>query len=84
MGHDAHAWQARAACRDAAPGLFFPDGHDPHYREQVAAAKAVCGGCTVRGQCAAWALAHPSERGVWGGLTEAERRRVRKARRNAA
>jgi WhiB family redox-sensing transcriptional regulator len=84
MGHDGHTWRAQAACRGAAAGLFFPDGHQPGYRAQVAEVKAVCSGCPVREQCRAWALAHPAERGVWGGLTEADRRRLRKARRQAA
>ena len=84
MGHDDHAWRGRAACRGAATGLFFPDGHQPGYWAQVAEAKAVCAGCIVREQCRTWALAHPAERGMWGGLTEAERRRLRKASREAA
>ena len=84
MGHDDHTWRAQAACRGAAPGLFFPDGHEPGYWEQVAEVKAICSGCPVRERCRAWALAHPAERGVWGGLTEADRRKLRKARRTAA
>ena len=84
MRRDDHTWRAQAACRGAAAGLFFPDGYQPGYWEQVAEVKAICSGCPVRVQCRAWALAHPAERGVWGGLTEADRRKLRKARRTAA
>jgi WhiB family redox-sensing transcriptional regulator len=83
MRRDDHGWRAQAACRGAAAGLFFPDSHRSGYWEQVAEVKAICGGCPVREQCRAWALAHPAERGVWGGLTEADRRRLRKARQAA-
>jgi WhiB family redox-sensing transcriptional regulator len=84
MGLDDHAWRSQAACRGAAPGLFFPDGRQPGYREQVAEAKAICAACPVREPCRTWALAHPPERGVWGGLTERERRALRKRSRVAA
>jgi len=74
-------WVSRAACRGSAPGLFFPEEHK---KDTVAAAKAVCAGCPVVRPCRAWALAHPAERGVWGGLTEAERLAVRHHQRQKA
>lgn len=69
-------WVARAACRGGDTRLFFP-GHPD--REPVTAAKAVCARCPVLRPCLAWALSHPGERGIWGGLTEAERRAARRA-----
>lgn len=70
-------WQAHAACRGLDPDLFFPaPGESP------AAAQAVCATCSVRTQCATAATFDRAERhGVWGGLTERERRRIRRARR---
>lgn len=75
------SWQGRAACRDASPDLFCgPDGEQhPAYAARVAKAKAVCGGCPVREQCLEYALAWP-QAGVWGGLDDAERQRVRSNR----
>jgi WhiB family redox-sensing transcriptional regulator len=78
MGLDDHTWRSRAACLGAASSLFFPDGREPCYRKQVAQAKEICASCPVREPCRTWALAHPSERGVWGGLTERERRVLRR------
>lgn len=70
-------WQTRAACRGLDPQLFFPaQGESP------AAAKAVCATCSVRVQCATAATFDRAERhGVWGGLTERDRRRLRQSRR---
>lgn len=68
-------WRAAAACRDADPELFFPDG-DGSARAQVKAAKLICRGCPVSATCLSWALADGQEAGIWGGLTEDERRRL--------
>ena len=67
-------WQDHAACRDADPDLFFPDGAMRSARAQVKAAKLICRGCPVRTICLRWALASGQEHGIWGGLTEDERR----------
>jgi len=73
-------WRQRAACRDADPELFFPtDGRSA--RAQVRAAKLICLGCPVSGTCLSWALASGQEAGIWGGLTEDERRRFVNGRR---
>lgn len=65
-------WRSRAACTDADPELFFPpDG------ASVAAARRICSGCPVQFECLKHALAAPEKWGVWGGLTEAQRRRLR-------
>lgn len=67
-------WRDNAACRDADPELFFPDGDIRAARVQVKAAKLICSGCPVSTTCLSWALASGHEHGIWGGLTEDERR----------
>jgi WhiB family redox-sensing transcriptional regulator len=69
-------WRVRGACRDHDPELFFPDGDEPLARVQAGTAKAVCRTCPVAGTCLAWALATGQSYGVWGGLTQDERRAV--------
>jgi WhiB family redox-sensing transcriptional regulator len=72
--HNRHHWRADAACCDADPDLFFPD--DTHSAAvKVRLAKLICGGCLVSATCLSWALAG-REAGVWGGMTEEERRRL--------
>ena len=75
---DTDAWRNRAACRDTSPELFFPIGTTGVALDQIDAAKRVCGECPVAGECLEFALATNQEAGVWGGLTEEERRRLRK------
>jgi len=47
----------------------------------MTAAKAICMLCEVRGECLEWAMATGQDAGVWGGLSEDERRALRRARR---
>ena len=61
-----------AACRDADPELFFPDGDTRSARARVKLAKLICRGCPVSATCLSWALAS-GQAGIWGGLTENER-----------
>jgi WhiB family redox-sensing transcriptional regulator len=68
-------WQERANCLGVDPDLFFPE-RGASTRE----AKAVCKGCEVRDDCLEYALAHGEKFGIWGGLSERERRRVRRQR----
>ena len=77
-------WHDHAACRDADPDLFFPDGAIRSARAQVKAAKLICRGCPVRTICLSWALASGQEHGIWGGLTEDERRRLHRRSRSWA
>jgi WhiB family redox-sensing transcriptional regulator len=76
-------WQERANCLGVDPDLFFPE-RGASTRE----AKSVCGSCEVRAECLEYALDHAEKFGIWGGLSERERRRLRRqralARRNAA
>jgi len=69
-------WRDQAACRGADPELFFPDGDTRSARNGVKAARLICRGCPVRVTCLSWALASGQEAGIWGGLTEDERRRL--------
>lgn len=72
-------WRHHAACRDVDPELFFPIGKTgPAVAQQIAAARQVCLGCTVREPCLSWAVASGQDAGVWGGTTEEERRRLRR------
>lgn len=69
-------WRYRGACRDEDPELFFPVGRSEsaHAMQQTAEAKAVCRRCPVQTECRAWALSARPEYGVFGGLSEDERR----------
>jgi WhiB family redox-sensing transcriptional regulator len=71
-------WRDAAACRDADPELFFPDGDLGSARAQLKTAKLICRGCPVSATCLSWALASGQEAGIWGGLTEDERRGLRR------
>ena len=79
-------WRHRAACRDEGPELFFPLGNTGPALLQIEEAKQVCRRCPVREECLAWALETGQDAGVWGGLSEDERRALkrRKARARAA
>ncbi len=77
-------WVHRARCKDEDPELFFPVGTTGPAAAQIDAAKAVCMECPVRIECLEWALATGQDAGVWGGLSEDERRALRRARRREA
>jgi WhiB family redox-sensing transcriptional regulator len=70
-------WQADAACLDADPDLFFPDCDIRPSLARVKQAKLICRGCPVSASCLNWALDSGHEHGIWGGLTEDERRKLR-------
>jgi len=73
-------WRDHAACRDEDPELFFPVGTTGPAASQVAQAKAVCHRCTVASDCLSWALATGQDSGVWGGMSEEERRALKRRR----
>ena len=79
--HDAFDddWRAAAACRDLDTAIFFPETD-----EEAEPAKAVCASCPVREACLDFAMKNRQEEGVWGGLTQTERRRLRRRRQEAA
>lgn len=67
------SWQDLAGCRDADTELFYPEAG-----KRSGPAKAFCARCPVRRQCLAHALEVGERHGVWGGLSEDERRAVRR------
>ena len=69
------SWQDEANCLGVDPDLFFPE-RGASTRE----AKEVCKGCVVREDCLEFALANGEKFGIWGGMSERERRRIRRAR----
>lgn len=71
------AWVAEAACLGADPEIFFPIRGDNH---MLAKAKAICAVCPVKDDCREYALTNFVKHGVWGGTSERERRRIRRAR----
>lgn len=75
---DAAGWRDRAACRDSDPDLFFPAGSTGPALEEIRAAKALCATCPVQDQCLAFALETNQDAGIWGGLSEDERRERRR------
>lgn len=74
-------WRHRAACRDEDPELFFPIGSTGPALLQIEDAKAVCRRCEAIGACLAWSVAGGQDAGVSGGMSEDERRALK--RRNA-
>ncbi|UQX13555.1 WhiB family transcriptional regulator [Candidatus Mycobacterium methanotrophicum] len=65
-------WRDRALCAQTDPEVFFPVPGG-----STRAAKRVCMRCEVRSECLDYALAHDERFGVWGGLSERARRRLR-------
>jgi WhiB family transcriptional regulator, redox-sensing transcriptional regulator len=76
---DAEAWRGRSACRDSDPDVFFPIGTTGSALEQIETARRICTACLVNDECLEFALATNQEAGIWGGTTEEERRKLRKA-----
>lgn len=72
---DALAWQADALCAQTDPEAFFPEKGG-----STRDAKRICTTCEVKAQCLDYALANDERFGIWGGLSERERRRLRRTR----
>ena len=66
-------WQDRALCAQTDPEAFFPE-KGGSTRE----AKRICTTCTVRAECLEYALGNDERFGIWGGLSERERRRLKR------
>jgi WhiB family redox-sensing transcriptional regulator len=78
-------WRHSAVCKDEDPELFFPIGNTGPALLQIEEAKAVCRRCPVIEKCLQWAFEIGQDSGVWGGLSEDERRAMkRRAARNRA
>mgnify|MGYP006281360343 CR=1 FL=1 len=67
------SWQERALCAQTDPEAFFPE-KGGSTRE----AKRVCLSCEVRAECLEYAIEHDERFGIWGGLSERERRRMKR------
>ena len=72
-------WTVDAACAGADPSVFFPE-----HGRAATQAKQICAGCPVRADCLDFALASHERFGIYGGLTEKERRAEARRRRQAA
>ncbi|HEX7537482.1 MAG TPA: WhiB family transcriptional regulator [Dermatophilaceae bacterium] len=70
---DELSWQERALCAQTDPEAFFPEKGG-----STRDAKKVCVGCEVRSECLEYALQHDERFGIWGGLSERERRKFKK------
>jgi len=70
---DANDWMLEARCLDADPEAFFPE-KGGSTRE----AKRICAACPVRDECLEYALENDERFGIWGGLSERERRRAKR------
>ena len=70
---DEQSWQERSLCAQTDPEAFFPE-KGGSTRE----AKKICVGCEVRAECLEYALQNDERFGIWGGLSERERRRVKR------
>ena len=69
------SWHDFANCLGVDPDLFFPERG-----ASTKEAKEVCRGCVVRGDCLVYALQNGEKFGIWGGMSERERRRIRRQR----
>ena len=74
-------WRSAGLCRGSDPLIFYPPSEDDSLAEE---AKTICSMCAVRRPCLEFALTNREKHGVWGGLTERERRRVLRQRRRSA
>ena len=68
-------WQDYASCRNTNSDLFFPDRG-----ASTRVAKQICAACQVRVDCLEYAVTRGEKFGIWGGLSERERRKIRKQR----
>ena len=74
FGTNSEPWMADAACTQIGGEPFFPEGS-----EHPGDAKSACRRCDVTEACLQYALLHKETHGIWGGLSYAERRKLRRA-----
>jgi len=67
------SWQTDALCAQTDPEAFFPEKGG-----STRDAKRICGSCDVRGECLEYALQNDERFGIWGGLSERERRKLKR------
>ena len=80
LSADPDEWRDSALCRDTDPDLFFPVGTTGQALVTIDHAKRVCGECEVSQACLDFALDTNQDSGIWGGLSEEERRVIRRRR----
>ena len=71
-------WRSQAACLTVDPELFFPVGNTGPAIAQIAEAKMVCARCEVVDTCLKWTLENRQDAGMWGGMSEDERRSLKR------
>ena len=76
--NDDPRWRIDASCSGVDPDLFFPERGG-----STKEAKEVCMACPVRKACLSFAIEYSEKQGVWGGMSERERRRLRLQKRAA-
>lgn len=72
-------WQDFALCAQTDPDIFFPEKGG-----STIPATSVCSSCRVREQCLEYALSHDIRHGIWGGLSDNDRRKITRQRRRVA
>ena len=72
------AQQSGFFARETGDFVLEEDKDNPAYRWMSLETKRICSGCEVRAQCLEYALAHDERFGIWGGLSERERRRLKR------
>lgn len=75
--HVEHLWQHRAACRGPNQAIFFPPAQmerRSEKRQRERRAKEICASCPVQADCRDYSIEIREQHGIWGGLTEGERR----------
>ncbi len=80
---DPNQWQHLGRCRETDPDMFYPEGSGGGGPLHSKDAKRICKACPVMMQCRQWALDTDEEYGIWGGLSEAERKKIRRERARA-
>ena len=73
-------WQLKAACRGPQASVFFPPPHFERKDEKLereTRAKSICSSCSVKDECLDYAVAIREPHGIWGGLTDLERKHLR-------
>lgn len=73
-----HDWRELSECQTEDPELFFPIGTSGPALLQAEQAKAVCQRCPVTEKCLQWALESAQDSGIWGGMSEEERRALKR------
>lgn len=76
---DPEGWEADALCAQTDPEAFFPEKGG-----STKAGKEICAMCEVTAKCLTYALEHDERFGIWGGLSERERRQMRNSRQGRA